>query len=138
VAGVSTSWMGIEKEIDYVIRAFPVCRMLTRRLCVRPANFRRFHDFRPYNEDSRWPGWQVVIGIETHAHIRSRRKLFSGTTFAHLHSHLIYISLQIPRRQRSMLLRISMCHHLTLLFQEHSRCVLQYGSCCLDLLCYKI
>jgi aspartyl-tRNA(Asn)/glutamyl-tRNA(Gln) amidotransferase subunit B len=55
--------------------------MFTRRLCVRAANSRRFHDFRPYNEDPRWPGWQVIVGIETHAQIKSRRKLFSGTPF---------------------------------------------------------
>lgn len=29
-------------------------------------------------EDARWPGWDVVIGIEVHAQIKSRRKLFSG------------------------------------------------------------
>src|SRR5882757_6125126 len=28
-------------------------------------------------QDSRWPGSQVVIGIETHAQIKSREKLFS-------------------------------------------------------------
>ncbi|KAF8505869.1 GatB/GatE catalytic domain-containing protein [Russula emetica] len=28
-------------------------------------------------QDNRWPGWQVVIGIETHAQIKSREKLFS-------------------------------------------------------------
>ncbi|KAJ7164627.1 glutamyl-tRNA amidotransferase [Mycena crocata] len=32
--------------------------------------FRAFHD-------QRWPGWQVIIGIETHAQIKSRQKLFS-------------------------------------------------------------
>ncbi|KAF8806231.1 Glutamyl-tRNA amidotransferase subunit B, mitochondrial [Phlegmacium glaucopus] len=53
--------------------------MFSRRLWVRTANSRRFHDFRPYNEDSRWPGWQVVVGIETHAQIKSRRKLFSDS-----------------------------------------------------------
>ena len=52
--------------------------MFARRLSVRTANSRRFHDIRPYNEDPRWPGWQVVVGIETHAQIKSRRKLFSG------------------------------------------------------------
>lgn len=55
-----------------------VLHMFTRLLSLRTANSRRFHDFRPYNEDSRWPGWQVVVGIETHAQIKSRRKLFSG------------------------------------------------------------
>jgi hypothetical protein len=39
---------------------------------------RSFHDFRAYEEDPRWSGWQVVVGIETHAQIKSRRKLFSG------------------------------------------------------------
>ncbi|KAF8318159.1 glutamyl-tRNA amidotransferase [Clavulina sp. PMI_390] len=29
--------------------------------------------------DVRWPGWQAVIGIETHAQIKSRKKLFSRT-----------------------------------------------------------
>jgi hypothetical protein len=114
-----------EREIDYVIRDFFVCRMFTRRLCVCTVNSRRFHDFRPYNEDSRWPGWQVVIGIETHAQIRSRRKLFSGTPLAHSINYLINICPQILRRQRLMLLRIFTYHPLTLLFLEHSPCVLQ-------------
>ncbi|KAG1735395.1 hypothetical protein EDB19DRAFT_1724224 [Suillus lakei] len=30
--------------------------------------------------DKRWPGWQVVVGIEVHAQIKSRRKLFSGAS----------------------------------------------------------
>ncbi|KAF7346137.1 Glutamyl-tRNA(Gln) amidotransferase subunit B, mitochondrial [Mycena sanguinolenta] len=29
--------------------------------------------------DQRWPGWQVIIGIETHAQIKSRQKLFSDS-----------------------------------------------------------
>ena len=28
--------------------------------------------------DPRWPGWQVIVGIEVHAQIKSRKKLFSG------------------------------------------------------------
>ncbi|RDX53808.1 Glutamyl-tRNA-Gln amidotransferase B subunit, partial [Lentinus brumalis] len=28
--------------------------------------------------DARWPGWELVVGIEVHAQIKSRRKLFSG------------------------------------------------------------
>ncbi|TFL05988.1 Glutamyl-tRNA amidotransferase B subunit [Pterulicium gracile] len=35
---------------------------------------------RPHVEDERWPGWQVLVGIETHAQIKSRRKLFSGAS----------------------------------------------------------
>jgi hypothetical protein len=27
---------------------------------------------------SQWPGWNLVIGIEVHAQLKSRRKLFSG------------------------------------------------------------
>jgi len=53
--------------------------MFLRRLCVHPSKYRAFHDLRSYQEDVRWPGWQVVVGIETHAQIKSRRKLFSGT-----------------------------------------------------------
>ncbi|KAJ7175695.1 glutamyl-tRNA amidotransferase [Mycena filopes] len=49
----------------------------------RPTSFfagrlrRAFHD-------QRWPGWQVVIGIETHAQIKSRRKLFSDSLTSNL------------------------------------------------------
>jgi hypothetical protein len=32
----------------------------------------------PFAPDKRWPEWQVIIGIETHAQIKSRRKLFSS------------------------------------------------------------
>ncbi|KAI0053716.1 Glutamyl-tRNA amidotransferase B subunit [Auriscalpium vulgare] len=35
------------------------------------------HTLRPFHEDPRWPGWQVVVGIEVHAQIKSRAKLFS-------------------------------------------------------------
>ncbi|KAI0307066.1 Glutamyl-tRNA amidotransferase B subunit [Multifurca ochricompacta] len=34
---------------------------------------------RTFEKDSRWPGWQVIIGIEVHAQIKSREKLFSQT-----------------------------------------------------------
>ena len=30
---------------------------------------------------SPWPGWNLVIGIEAHAQLKTRRKLFSGTVF---------------------------------------------------------
>nr|GAT49851.1 glutamyl-tRNA amidotransferase [Mycena chlorophos] len=45
------------------------------RSCTRlPTRYisRQFHD-------GRWPGWEVVIGIETHAQIKSKQKLFSST-----------------------------------------------------------
>ncbi|KAF8165712.1 Glutamyl-tRNA amidotransferase subunit B, mitochondrial [Crassisporium funariophilum] len=53
--------------------------MFVRRLSARKYISRGFHDIRTYQEDSRWPGWQVVVGIETHAQIKSRRKLFSDS-----------------------------------------------------------
>ncbi|KAH9482302.1 Glutamyl-tRNA(Gln) amidotransferase subunit B, mitochondrial [Psilocybe cubensis] len=53
--------------------------MLLRRVYTRSLNSRAFHDLRTYQDDPRWPGWQVIIGIETHAQIKSRRKLFSDT-----------------------------------------------------------
>jgi len=56
----------------------PMLRLLHR--CRAGRVLRCFHDVRPYKEDSRWPGWQVVVGIETHAQIKSRRKLFSGVS----------------------------------------------------------
>ncbi|TRM67837.1 GatB/GatE catalytic domain-containing protein [Schizophyllum amplum] len=37
---------------------------------------RRIHT-RAFKHDSRWPGWQAVIGIETHAQLKSKHKLFS-------------------------------------------------------------
>ncbi|TFK28925.1 glutamyl-tRNA amidotransferase [Coprinopsis marcescibilis] len=40
--------------------------------------YRAFHSYRGVQEDSRWPGYQVIIGIETHAQIKSRHKLFSN------------------------------------------------------------
>ena len=49
-------------------------RLLTRwNHCIRHA-----HAVRAPKEDSRWPGWELVVGIEVHAQIKSRRKLFSG------------------------------------------------------------
>ncbi|KAF8961095.1 Glutamyl-tRNA amidotransferase B subunit [Flammula alnicola] len=51
--------------------------MFTRRITVHALKSRSFHDLRAYQEDARWPGWQVIVGIETHAQIKSRRKLFS-------------------------------------------------------------
>ncbi|KZT71565.1 Glutamyl-tRNA amidotransferase B subunit [Daedalea quercina L-15889] len=42
------------------------CLRLTRSYSVR------------VKDDSRWPGWDVVVGIEVHAQIKSRLKLFSG------------------------------------------------------------
>ncbi|KAH7919539.1 Glutamyl-tRNA amidotransferase B subunit [Leucogyrophana mollusca] len=37
------------------------------------------HGSREAKQDKRWPGWEVVVGIEVHAQIKSRRKLFSGS-----------------------------------------------------------
>ncbi|KAJ7134432.1 Glutamyl-tRNA amidotransferase B subunit [Mycena epipterygia] len=49
-----------------LIPSRPPSSLLPRRLR------RAFHD-------QRWPGWQVIIGIETHAQIKSREKLFSNS-----------------------------------------------------------
>ncbi|KAI0960164.1 hypothetical protein AcW1_004761 [Taiwanofungus camphoratus] len=37
------------------------------------------HTLRSLPENPRWPGWAVVIGIEVHAQIKSRAKLFSDS-----------------------------------------------------------
>ncbi|KJA29670.1 hypothetical protein HYPSUDRAFT_60527 [Hypholoma sublateritium FD-334 SS-4] len=54
-----------------------IVRSLGSPFVARLFQCRAFHDAREYKEDKRWPGWQVVVGIETHAQIKSRRKLFS-------------------------------------------------------------
>lgn len=52
-------------------------------------------------QDNRWPGWQVVIGIETHAQIKSREKLFSrGSDWmvvcaARTNAHIASLSLSL-------------------------------------------
>ncbi|KAI0254809.1 Glutamyl-tRNA amidotransferase B subunit [Lactifluus subvellereus] len=43
----------------------------------RPYSTNQTNSIRSFNQDSRWPGWQVIIGIEVHAQIKSREKLFS-------------------------------------------------------------
>ena len=50
-----------------------------RTLATRSASLRhsRFYSAR-VRDDPRWPGWDVVVGIEVHAQIKSRVKLFSG------------------------------------------------------------
>ncbi|PIL37405.1 hypothetical protein GSI_01099 [Ganoderma sinense ZZ0214-1] len=53
--------------------AYGRTRLLTR--CNHWA--RHAHSVRTAKQDSRWPGWELVIGIEVHAQIKSRRKLFS-------------------------------------------------------------
>jgi hypothetical protein len=48
-----------------------------------PSTIRRLYctgltnTVRTFEKDNRWPGWEVVIGIEVHAQIKSREKLFS-------------------------------------------------------------
>ncbi|KAH7887387.1 GatB/GatE catalytic domain-containing protein [Phlebopus sp. FC_14] len=53
-------------------------RALQLQQIWRPTGLRNFHKKREIIEDKRWPGWEVVVGIEVHAQIKSRRKLFSG------------------------------------------------------------
>jgi hypothetical protein len=56
------------------------CPWRARRLqqLWRPLSIKNLHGERATREDQRWPGWEVVVGIEVHAQIKSRRKLFSG------------------------------------------------------------
>ncbi|KAI0797079.1 Glutamyl-tRNA-Gln amidotransferase B subunit [Abortiporus biennis] len=50
------------------------------------SHIRCQHTLRTYKEDSRWPGWEVVVGIEVHAQIKSRHKLFSNSLTSDLSS----------------------------------------------------
>ncbi|KAK7696254.1 hypothetical protein QCA50_000907 [Cerrena zonata] len=58
--------------------------------CLLPVR-RSFSQYtnaaRAVKEDPRWPGWGVVIGIEVHAQIKSRRKLFSSANTSDLTEH---------------------------------------------------
>ena len=50
-----------------------------RTLATRSASLRHSRLYSAQaRDDSRWPGWDVVVGIEVHAQIKSRVKLFSG------------------------------------------------------------
>ncbi|KAG0702424.1 GatB/GatE catalytic domain-containing protein [Suillus ampliporus] len=56
--------------------------MLIRRCPWRSIQLRQLWRLRQIHtreaiHDKRWPGWQVIVGIEVHAQIQSRRKLFS-------------------------------------------------------------
>lgn len=48
------------------------------RALQRPLKFFQHRSVSNFVSDARWPGWQAVIGIEVHAQIKSRTKLFSG------------------------------------------------------------
>lgn len=57
--------------------------MLARAVnpCLLLRNFHRIRSFRAertYHEDPRWSGWEVVVGLEVHAQLKTRKKLFSG------------------------------------------------------------
>ncbi|KAJ7505476.1 Glutamyl-tRNA amidotransferase subunit B, mitochondrial [Mycena galericulata] len=65
-----TLGLGKERSRSQALMLLPSCSPRTSLLARRLR--RSFHD-------QRWPGWQVIIGIETHAQIRSREKLFSNS-----------------------------------------------------------
>ncbi|KAH9938098.1 GatB/GatE catalytic domain-containing protein [Fomitopsis serialis] len=54
-------------------RQLPKELLATLPPCSRRARFSTAR----VRDDSRWPGWDVVVGIEVHAQIKSRVKLFS-------------------------------------------------------------
>ena len=62
------------------------CPWRARRLqqLWRSFSFKSLHGERATREDQRWPGWEVLVGIEVHAQLKSRRKLFSGWYQAYL------------------------------------------------------
>lgn len=55
--------------------------MILRRLSAYQSkvSYIRHAHVSSFKGDSRWPGWGVVIGIEVHAQIKSRAKLFSNS-----------------------------------------------------------
>lgn len=65
-----TSYTNLEKHFNSVVTLM----LNSVTASARAATTRPLSAF---VSDARWPGWQAVIGIETHAQIKSRRKLFS-------------------------------------------------------------
>ncbi|CAK5269813.1 unnamed protein product [Mycena citricolor] len=61
---------------DHVQGGFIGPCMLARFL---PSSFSLRRCLHGAVNDRRWPGWEVVVGIETHAQIASRHKLFSDS-----------------------------------------------------------
>ncbi|KIM58768.1 hypothetical protein SCLCIDRAFT_127489 [Scleroderma citrinum Foug A] len=49
----------------------------------RQLQFRGLRGIHRWCEDKRWPGWDIVVGIEAHAQIKSRKKLFSDAWTSH-------------------------------------------------------
>lgn len=73
-------------------------------------------------EDGRWPGWEVVIGLEVHAQIKSHAKLFSRqNVFYLLIENDVITALQTPGPQLMMKRRILMSMYLTRLSLAHSQ-----------------
>ncbi|KAH7916227.1 GatB/GatE catalytic domain-containing protein [Hygrophoropsis aurantiaca] len=54
-----------------------LCRSRQFQLLWRSFNSHNIRGLREATQDKRWPGWEVVVGIEVHAQIKSRKKLFS-------------------------------------------------------------
>jgi aspartyl-tRNA(Asn)/glutamyl-tRNA(Gln) amidotransferase subunit B len=65
---------------------------LVRERCASSSNARG-RLISTFISDSRWPGWQAIIGIETHAQIKSRTKLFSREYIIHRSYHANCLSL---------------------------------------------
>jgi hypothetical protein len=88
VTGACSNDMVVVNMIDAALRHTATDVWFTLMLAVltfqRPRRFvglvgaRLLHVERVYVPDSRWPDWQVIIGIELHAQLKSRRKLFSS------------------------------------------------------------
>ncbi|KAI9000741.1 Glutamyl-tRNA-Gln amidotransferase B subunit [Trametes punicea] len=57
-----------------------------RLLTLAKRCTRKVHTSRTHKDDARWPGWELVVGIEVHAQLKSRRKLFSEALASDLSS----------------------------------------------------
>lgn len=91
----------------------------------RPFEFKHLHSERAIRQDTRWPGWEVVVGIEVHAQIKSRRKLFSGQaiqtprqTFIPVDTRSTYRRAHLQTRRKTQLV----CHLL--------RCRIAWDTSC--------
>ena len=64
-------------------------RLFGRRQFIACRQARHLHNVREPKGDPRWPGYEVVIGIETHAQLKSRQKLFSRMSLAAMTSTVV-------------------------------------------------
>lgn len=76
----------LSSELDFYHHSHMLAHGRAHLLTRKILQSRNAHIARNHKEDPRWPGWELVVGIEVHAQIKSRRKLFSGEHICRLYA----------------------------------------------------